>query len=799
MKWGLLSDCLHSRSDKDVCWTKYSINLYTIGTMLTHVSDQKTRLVSKTPDFDCIRILVPFSRFLLEDCGCNADIYDAKGDIKQKPLCIAIEGGHTSIIKLLLQHGVSPVGEVESHEKKKPIHIAIKNKQRQALQILLEHGANPDDKTSSGVAPAQLAVDNDASTLLSLLLSYGISFTKRDCYGNTLLHAIASSGAVRCAECFLQYLSENYYDQIQKLLLEETDSRGRTPVDRAVDEGNESVLIEFFKHLDSNYFIEHPSLYHKLIEKNLFEALHDLMNMLVYEKYLDVTLTPKFLDSISSVEHPYPDDPHYDRLEPSFMHKLLDCPDPLVKYHPLVSLVVREKLRFYRWWYVFTFLLYIFFLINLYYALIQASYLCDDMLLNYDTPSSIGRGFCEVVVVIYALVFTFDESLEFALKWYQTHRGLKLIEKADEERALNHAGHGAGKLYEFRRKFRLVERVRNINSLLFHFFSAVSEYIGVLNLIDVCALFSLLFLIILRLSRVPGQWVFASFTFILFSLKLFKYTRIYPSLGAYVRTIIHIFLYDITQFAIIVLIFLLAYFGGIHLAARLSIVEPGAAVSLNGQTCSNQSSSSLFWFDAERTSIYDLRRPLLTGIMFLLDGGPGNEESTLLGSNFLFSLLYLAFAFTIIVVMLNILIAQLSETYSQIIKTSGFHYTMELVVTLEFSSNLAFFFGRKLREFTSIEHISIENAKWNLLKANSPKKDTDLQIEENHERMKRSVKLLEDEKLRGTINHEWVQDKISVMSQNVENALKQNTTLEGRIDNLEGKLERILDLLTART
>ena len=736
---------------------------------------------------------------MLEECRCDANIYDTKGDTKKKPICVAIEGGHISIIKLLLQHGVSPVGEVYSHDKQKPIHIAITHKQRQALQILLEHGANPDDKTSSGSAPAQLAVENDASTLLSLLISYGISFTKRDCYGNTLLHVIASSGAVRCAEYFLQHLSENFSDQIHMLLLEEKDERGRTPVDRAVDEGNESVLIEFFQKIDPNYFIEHPSLYHKLIEKNLFEALHALMDMSVYEKYLDVTLIPKFLDSISSVEHPYPDDPLYDRLEPSFIHKLLDCPDPLVKYHPLVSIVVREKLRFYRWWYVFTFFLYLFFLINLYYALIEASYLCDDTLLSYDTPSSMVRAFCEIVVVIYALAFTFDELLEFALKWYQTHRERKLTEEAEENRVHGDAGEGDGRLYEFRRIFKFVKRLRNIDSLLFHYFSAVSEYIGVLNLIDICALLSLLLLIILRLSQVPAQWVFASFTFILFSLKLFKYTRIYPSLGAYVRTIVHIFLYDISQFGIIVIIFLLAYFGGIHLAARLSIVEPGAAVSLNGQTCSNRSLSSLFWFDAERTSIYDLRRPLLTGVIFLLDGGPGNEESTLLDSNFLFSLLYLAFAFTIIVVMLNILIAQLSETYAQIIKTSGFHYKMELVVTIEFSSNLAFFVGRKLRMFTSIKSLSIENSKWNLLKDSSPRKDTDLQIEENHGRLKKSVKLLEDEKLRGTINHEWVQDKINVMSQNVEYALKQNTTLDGRIDNLEGKLEQILDLLTAKT
>ena len=732
----------------------------------------------------------------MEACNCNANIYDRLGDRRKKPLCIAIEKGHISLIKLLLQHGVSAVETVDSHEKYRPIHVAILSKQRQALQILLEHGANPDDKTTSGATPAQLAVDNDASTLLPLLLSYGISFAKRDVYGNTLLHTIAKDGAVRCAEFLLGYLADNHLDQIQRLLLEEKDTRGRTPMDRAVQEGNEAVLIQFFRYIDCDYFIQHPTIYHQMIGNNLFEALKALMDESVHEKYLDVTLNPKFLDSINSLEHPYPEDPQYNRFEPSFLHKLLYCSDPLVKYHPLVSIVVREKLRFYRWWYVFTFFLYCIFLVCLFYALIQASYLCDNMLLSYNDAFSMGRAFCEVVVVIYALFFIFDESLEFILQWYQTHRGMKLIEKAEEEREHGAAGEGKGLLYTFRKIFSVIKILKAVDRFLFHFFSSLFEYIGALNLIDVSALIALIFLIILRLSQVPAQWTFASLTLIFFSLKLFKYTRIYPSLGAYVRTIVHIFIYDITQFGIIIFIFLLAYFGGIHLAARQNIVEPGTATSLtNGQTCSNRSSSSLFWFDAERTIPYDLRRPLITGIIFLLDGGPGNEETSLLNSNFLFTLLYLAFAFTIIVVMLNILIAQLSETYGQIIKTSGFHYKIELIVTIEFRSNLAFFIGRILRMSTSIEELTIEPAKWCVLKESSPRKDTDLQIEENHSRLKRSVKLLEDEKLRGIINHEWVQDRIGVLGQNIEKTLNQNRNLETRIDNLEDKLEQILDLL----
>ena len=454
-----------------------------------------------------------FFRLLLEECGCNPNIYNTKGNTKKKPLCIAIEGGHISIIKLLLQHGVSPVGEVYNHDNQKPIHIATKNKQRQALQILLEHGANPDDKTTSGSSPAQLAVENDASTLLALLLNYGISFTKRDCYGNTLLHVIASSGAVRCAEYFLQYLFENYSDQIQKLLLEEKDSRGRSPVDRAVDEGNESVLIEFFKQLDPGYFIEHPSLYHKLIEKNLFEALHALINMSVYEKYLDVTLIPKFLDSVSSEEHPYPDDPLYDRLEPSFLHKLLDCPDPLVKYHPLVSIVVREKLRFYRWWYVFTFFLCIIFLINLCYALTEASFLRHDVLLSYDTPSSRVRAFFEIVVVISWIILHISMKLSFLSHWSRLHRQLVIVDSKGDE-------------------FSDPTWLSKLNRSFSHLFPAIITNIQD-NSTLILAHLSMVILIILRITQSPIQWVFASISLVLYMLHLISYFRISSTLAQF--------------------------------------------------------------------------------------------------------------------------------------------------------------------------------------------------------------------------------------------------------------------------
>ena len=741
------------------------------------------------------------NRLLLEECGCEATTEYEVNTIAKKPLCIVIENGFVPLIKLLLDNGASVVESVSSFDKLKPIHIAIRSDQRHALQILLENGANPDDKTESEATPAQLTMTDskDAANLLALLISYGISFTKRDVYDNTLLHTIANQGAVRCADFFLKYLYDHHFNQLKGLLVEEKGLRDETPLQMAISTKNEQVLMVFFRHImdvDPDYFRDNPSIFHKLIENELYEALKSLLDCHVYERFVDVELQPKFLDSIDS-ENPYPDNPKYNQFEQSFLHKLLDCPDPLVKYHPMVSIVVREKLRFYRWWYVFTGLLYLFFLISLYYALIQASYLCDDMLLLYDDDLSKGRAFCEVVVVIYGIFFVMDEILEFVGHWYQHHRDQKAIDAAKSLELGAGIERGTGQLFKLKKFFKISSHIKKIDKLVYHFFSAIIYYFDTLNIIDLSALVSFLILIILRLSQVAAQWTFASFTLILFTLKLFKYTRIFPSLGAYVRSIIKIFKDDITQFGAIIIIILMAYFGGIHLAARQAIVNPGPAVSLStGESCGNQSFSSLFWLDQERTDTYDLRRPLLTGIIFLLDGGPGNEEASLLESNFLFSLLYIVFAFTIIVVMSNILIAQLSETYGEVIKTSGYHYKIDLIVTIEYKSNLAIFFGRKLRMLTSIEKLLLQRTKWNLLKENSPGKEVDNQIEESYARIKENAKALEDAKLLSINRHEWVQDKITAMGLVIE---KNNETIEARMNQLEDKLNKIIDLLQPAT
>ena len=449
-----------------------------------------------------------------------------------------------------------------------------------------------------------------------------------------------------------------------------------------------------------------------------------------------------FFDSNESGQ--YPNDPKFEPLKQSFLHKLIDCPDQELKYHPLVSIIVDKKLRFYRWWYVISFFFYLFFLCCLGYALIQASTVCDSNIWLYQNPTDRMRGVCEMICLFYLIFFIFNEVVEFYIEWTQVYelkrikneesRDIEEDENSDEEsqcteeefnkeetmnreeepqvsvKYLVEKTHFSIVYIKWRKAIALFNK---LDAKLKYLLNAFPKYFdGAYNIIDWSALISSFLLILLRAASSHLQWTFAGLSFIFFSISLLKYTRISPALGAYVSGVFRIFLIDIPRFFVIVIIVLIAYIGGIHLAARQQPSSNQSLCSVAPYQVCNNSLSEFFWFNQELTCAYDLRRPLLSGLIFMLDGGPGNHVEDILQDNLFFTLIYLAFSFTIIVVLLNILIAQLSETYSSIIKENNYHYKIALVVTLELKSNLAFWFGRRFRKYTSIKSLTIPGAHW---------------------------------------------------------------------------------------
>ena len=179
------------------------------------------------------------------------------------------------------------------------------------------------------------------------------------------------------------------------------------------------------------------------------------------------------------------------------------------------------------------------------------------------------------------------------------------------------------------------------------------------------------------------------------------------------------FFTEIPYFFLVILITILA-FAGAHPSRRrfsISTIMKKANEQINQCEINATDPPRRQFFSGSilpSQTIYDLRRPLLSALILLLDGGAGLHEEDLLRDNFFFTLIYLSFAFFIIVLMLNILIAQFVYSYRKITNVNIYDYKYELLVDLELRD--FFFFGKYFRRASSIEKVDMPLSVWNSIK-----------------------------------------------------------------------------------
>ena len=676
------------------------------------------------------------------------------------PLFRAINENRPECIKILLEFGANIQISIDKKHST-PLHLAINCGEKQIVKILLDNGARPEESDSEGITPLMLTTKHDHASLIPLLMSYGIALSKVDNAKNTVFHHAVMNGAVKCMEYLIKRMGKMVNIGPVEQLFDKRNNENKNAFDIGIEEKRETILAIVISYAPENYFRDHSTILHKIYDRRMYCTLKAILERMVVVEKDRVKMSPKFLDSNELGQ--YPSDPKFKHMIPSFLHKLLICPDTELKYHPIVAITINRKLAVYRWWYIFSLIFYLFFLFALMFALIQASYLCDEKLWDYSTSLDAFRVICEIFCVLCWVLFLLDEMIEFLIEWVQIkHKKVnkKQNDQIDFTLAENSTKYLAllNLIHKFCNGHKIFEKVDRI---LYCLLSALINYFISFNLIDSGALLCFFILIILRVVGSYFQWSFASITFVLFSLRLFKYTRIIPSLGAYVHSVFRVFVKDIPRFIVIIIIISISYVGGIHLAARQQPYRLNrSSLSLSDQQCT-RTETQLLWFNSESTLGYDLRSPLVSSIIFLLDGGPGNFEQNLLNVNFLFTVLYLLFAFTIIVVLLNILIAQLSETYSEIIKTDEFHYLMELVVNLELKSNLAFITGKIFRKYNTYDTIELSINMWRELRHLCPGNDIEIQIDEINGKVDNNGELIKTEAQKTVINHEWIQENIS--------------------------------------
>jgi len=174
-----------------------------------------------------------------------------------------------------------------------------------------------------------------------------------------------------------------------------------------------------------------------------------------------------------------------------------------------------------------------------------------------------------------------------------------------------------------------------------------------MNLFDCLGLLLILCIIPLRYSDSKAQWMVASLAFLFNFLRIFKFSCVTRTTGLYTKTLAKIIRQDVTRFMMVFAVVFLSFCGSLFLSLR-----------------SSKQSQQFGGFE-------DV---LLSGFRALSEQQPIAEDYS--SFNWLSILLMLAYMGTVIVILLNILIAQMSTTYTQAKRVARLEYDVDRILVL---------------------------------------------------------------------------------------------------------------------
>ena len=581
-----------------------------------------------------------------------------------------------------------------------------------------------------GINPVMLAASLDRIQLFRLLTTSKYeylldSLDACDPDENNVMHYLAKHRSIKTARYIVPRIYK-YDVYLFTRIMNDRNVRGESPIDLARKRGLQEMVDLFIEHCDCEYFEACPDVVHRMVRGKDFHNFEKVLDKTVIQDSQNVQLSTKLMDS--NEEGAYPNFAYFNFLLDPLWHKLYKSNEIKFKYHPIVKFLIDEKLTIYKWWFLKLFLLYLFsFYIPLVIALSLASSRCDYELFLYNTPGDYARFVFEMYILIFTWVYMMIEVLEIFGKYryleslnYTTndlrYQRRHYVQYYGEESDSN--------IRKLLKKVKLIffgiltvfkERLyRLYYSDYFKFFprfllrAIYRHFSDTYNMIDLSGILLIFFLYVFRtvlyFSKsdfvVGTHWAIQALTFTVFTLKFFKYTKMIPSLGIYIETLSNVVSRDVPRFALVILIILIGYTGSIQQVAR----------TYTSSQCDKGSCSFSGWFNDDSIPFSPITTPLISGILFTIDGGPSNYEGSLRDVSFLFSIVYLIFAFSIIVILLNVFIAQLSQTYSDINSTKNF-LDFKADLALEYESNILFAFRGPNRR-TLVQSIIIPIDVW---------------------------------------------------------------------------------------
>ena len=585
------------------------------------------------------------------------------------------------------------------------------------------------ERDSAGMSPAMFAAKLDYLAFFQVICSekykfHVDTFHLTDPDYNNVLHHLIKCNAMQCIRFLLPYLANNFIEGFS-IIVNGRNILGLSPMGLARRKEQYETVDLLLKYCDAEFFECCPDVVHKIADEQDNKTLSDILDKMVLCDSKSACISTKIMDS--NDEGGYPDFAIFNYHLAPLWHKMYSSKTNRIKYHPLLKFTVDAKIKLYQWWYLLMLFLYLLFYIPMVTALLLASVHCDEMLFYYNSLTDGLRLILELYIILITILYMINEVIEvYSKRKYLQNLPItsrKLVYRPPDQIRYYGLENLEGTVFKsvHRTFIEIPNRIKfylhvfdrqKADYLLRALYTHVSGSYSILEVISIHLLLLMFcFRLVLFFTTSPTvsaiHWTLSALTFVAFTFKFFKYSKIFPTLGIYIETIFQVLKKDVPRFMIIILLILVGYAGGAHLVAR----RFGGTSGSPSDECSPSS-----WLGGDFNSIYSIWTPLLSGILFLVGGGLADFELELYEIHGIFSLFYLIFALGIIVVLLNIFIAQLSQTYSDVHSEKHIiDYKAELALHYENQSNLAFlfewFFSKALRRIM-VETVTVPIEEW---------------------------------------------------------------------------------------